>query len=157
MNDEHKVIYDKESDQYYQRRRVGNQTVELGMNCTDWVPENKETWWNIFLLVSNKRKNGFTNMDKKLITGKNPFETFAAAHDMFYDVEAEVLKKELLYGKSEKLVIFCIWVDNRRRDAYYRILHKHGYNWGKCSGGKCIMKTFTKEDLIPEVLENGKN
>ena len=28
------VIYDEESDTYYQRRRVDNQTIELGMNCT---------------------------------------------------------------------------------------------------------------------------
>lgn len=156
MNDEHKVIYDKESDQYYQRRRVGNQTVELGMNCTDWVSENKETWWNIFLTIYNKRKDAFTNMDKKVITGQNPFETFITARDMFYDVEAEVLKRELQYGRSEKVVIFCTWVDNRRRDAYYKVLHKHGYNWGKCSSGKCIMKTFTKENLIPEVIKDDK-
>ena len=43
------VIYDRESDQYYQRRRVDNQTIELGMNCTDWVLETKETWWNIYI------------------------------------------------------------------------------------------------------------
>ena len=154
MNDKHKVIYDPESDQYYQRRRVDNQTIELGMNCTDWVEENKESWWNIFLTIYNKRKDAFTNMDKKVITGKNPFETFITARDMFCDVEAELLKRELVYGRSNKIVIFCTWVDNRRRDAYYRVLHKYGYDWGKCSGGKCIMKTFTKEDLIPEVINN---
>ena len=150
------VIYDKESDQYYQRRRVGNQTIELGMNCTDWVEENKESWWNIFLTIYNKRKDAFTNMDKKVITGQNPFETFITARDMFYDVEAEVLKRELQHGRSKKVVIFCTWVDNRRRDAYYKVLHKHGYNWGKCSCGKCIMKTFTKENLIPEVIKDDK-
>jgi len=153
MSEKHKVIYDRESDQYYQRRRVGNQTIELGMNCTDWVEENKESWWNIFLTIYNKRKDAFTNMDKKVITGQNPFATFAAARDMFYDVEAEVLKRELEYGHSNKVVIFCTWVDNRRRDAYYRVLNKHGYDWGKCSGGKCIMKTFTRDNLAKEIIE----
>ena len=146
------VIYDKESDSYYQRRKIDNQTVELGMNCTDWVLEGKETWWNIWLTIYNKRKDMYTNMDKKIITGKDPFKTFIAARDMFYDVEAEVLKRELVEGTCEKVVIFCTWVDNRRRDAYYRVLHKHGYDWGKCSDGKCIMKTFTLEDVNPEIL-----
>lgn len=154
MNNEHKVIYDRESDQYYQRRRVGNQTIELGMNCTDWVEEKREVWFNIWISIYNKRRDAFTNMDKKVITGKNPFSTFATARDMFYDVEAEVLKRELESGHSDKVVIFCTWVDNRRRDAYYRVLHKHGYDWGKCSDGKCIMKVFTPDDLIPEVLED---
>jgi len=153
MSEKHKVIYDRESDQYYQRRRVGNQTIELGMNCTDWIEENKESWWNIFLTIYNKRKDAFTNMDKKVITGQNPFATFATARDMFYDVEAEVLKRELEYGHSNKVVIFCTWVDNRRRDAYYRVLNKHGYDWGKCSGGKCIMKTFTRDNLAKEIIE----
>ena len=152
MNNEHLVVYDREADTYYQRRRVDNQTIELGMNCTDWVEENRETWWNIYITIYNKRKDAFTNMDKKAITGKNPFKTFATARDMFYDVEAEVLKHELEYGHSDKVVIFCTWVDNRRRDAYYRVLHKHGYDWGKCSDGKCIMKTFTIDDLISEIM-----
>lgn len=152
--DEHEVIFDRESDTYYQRRRVDNQTIELGMNCTDWVRENKETWWNIYITIYNKRKDMFSNMDKKIITGKNPFKTFVTARDMFYDVEAELLKNELEYGPSDKVVIFCTWVDNRRRDAYYKFLHKHGYDWGKCSDGKCIMRTFTIADINPEILEN---
>ena len=153
------VIYDRESDQYYQRRNVDNQTVELGMNCTNWDEINKTSYWNIFLTVYNKRKDAYTNMDKKVITGQNPFATFIMARDMFYDVEAEVLKKELLYGHSDKVIIFCTWVDNRRRDAYYRVLSKMGYNWGLTPNlkHKCIIKTFTKENLTPEVLKNVEN
>ena len=68
------VIYDRESDQYYQRRRVDNQTIELGMNCTDWVLETKETWWNIYITIlfgAKKRertgKNGFVRIYKIII------------------------------------------------------------------------------------------
>ena len=66
-------------------------------------------------------------MDKKIITGKDPFKTFITARDMFYDVEAEVLKKELIEGDSEKVVIFC--TENNKKyvcytDYYYFILEQ---------------------------------
>ena len=124
------------------------------MNCNYSSKSGETTWWNIYISVHNKRKDMYDNMDKHTITGKNPFATFSKAREMFYELEAHVLKEELLYRpKCDKVIFFCTWVDNRRRNAYYRVLSKMGYNWGLTPilKHKCIMKVYTKEDLNPEI------
>jgi len=150
------VIYDEESDTYYQRRRVDNQTIELGMNCTYYSKGEEVSWFNIYITIFNKRKDMYDNMDKKIITGQNPFKNFVTAHDMFYDVEAALLQRELVKKGIDKVIIFCTWVDNRRRDAYYRVLSRHGYYWGKTPiiKEKCIMKIYTQNDVNPEVYND---
>ena len=97
----------------------------------------------------------YTNMDKKIITGKNPFATVAAAKEMFYNVEAYLLDRELVHGSFDEITIFCTWVDNRRRDAYYKVLSKMGYTWGTIDNEKCIMKTYKLKDINSEVIEHG--
>lgn len=147
------VIYNRENDTYYQRRKIDNQTIELGMNCTNWSDRPNKIWFNVYITIFNKRKDMWDNMDKKIITGKNPFKTFAAAREMFYEVESYILQQELVEGEADEVIIFCTWVDNRRRDAYYKVLHKMGYDWGVLYDGvKCIMKTYTLEDINPDIL-----
>ena len=85
-------------------------------------------------------------MYKKAITGKNPIANFLTARRMFLEVEAEVIREELYHGPFDEITIFCTWVNNRRRDAYYKVLSRYGYDWGKIDNQKCIMKTFKKED-----------
>ena len=51
-------------------------------------------------------------------------------------------------------IIFCTWTDTRRRDAYYKVLSRIGYDWGRIGKEKCIMKTYRLEDINPEVLED---
>ena len=149
------VIYDKENETFYERRMIDNQTIELGMNLTDW-DYNYKVWYNIYITVFNKRKDMWNNMDKKVITGQNPLATFAAARDMFYNVEAAVLRHELIDGDAEEVIIYCTWVDNRRRNAYYRVLSKFGYDWGTTLKlkEKCIKKVYTLKDINPEVFDN---
>ena len=59
--------------------------------------------------------------------------------------------------KTDKrdIVIYCHWVDNRRRDAYYRILSKYGYKYGNVPNETCkvIMKKFRWKDY-QEKLNN---
>lgn len=148
------VEYREEDDTYYERRRIGNQTIELGMNYYDENLHDRKSWWNVYITIFNKRKDMYTNMDKKIITGKNPFATFTAAREMFYNVEAVLLDHELVNGPFDEITIFCTWVDNRRRDAYYKVLHRMGYDWGTIGKEKCIMKTFRLEDMNPEVIED---
>ena len=148
------VEYRAEDDTYFERRRVGNQTIELGMNYYDENIHDRKSWWNVYITIFNKRKDMYTNMDKKVITGKNPFATVIAAREMFYNVEAYLLDHELVHGGFEEITIFCTWVDNRRRDAYYKVLHRIGYEWGTIDKEKCIMKTYKLKDLNPEVLED---
>lgn len=148
------VEYREEEDTYFERRRVDNQTIELGINYYDENIHDRHSYWNIYITVFNKRKDMYSNMDKKIITGKNPFKTFAAAREMFYNVEAYLLDHELVNGGFDEVTIFCTWVDNRRRDAYYKVLHRMGYDWGTIGKEKCIMKTYRLEDINPEVLED---
>ena len=93
-------------------------------------------------------------MDKKIITGKDPIANFLAAREMFYNVEAYLLANELGLGGFDEITIFCTWVDNRRRDAYYKVLSRLGYDWGTYDGEKCIMKTYTIQDINPEVIDH---
>ena len=148
------VGYRAEDDTYFERRKVGNQTIELGMNYYDENIHDRKSWWNVYITVFNKRKDMYSNMDKKVITGKNPFATVIAAREMFSNVEAYLLDHELVHGGFDEVTIFCTWVDNRRRDAYYKVLHRMGYDWGTIGKEKCIMKTYRLEDINPEVLEN---
>ena len=148
------VEYRAEDDTYVSRRRVGNQTIELGMNYIDSTNNNRRSWWNVYITIFNKRKDMYSNMDKKIITGQNPIATFINAREMFYEVEAYLLDHELVHGGFDEVTIFCTWVDNRRRDAYYKVLSRMGYNWGMVGKEKCIMKTYKLEDVNPEVWEN---
>lgn len=143
------VFYREEDDTYYERRKVGNQTIELGMNYYDENIHDRKGWFNVYITIFNKRKDMYSNMDKKVITGKDPIRNVLAAREMFYNVEAYLLSKEL--GNFDEITIFCTWVNNRRRDAYYRVLSHMRYDWGTVNGEKCIMKTFRKEDINPEV------
>ena len=148
------VEYRAEDDTYFERRRVGNQTIELGMNYYDENIHDRKSWWNVYITIFNKRKDMYSNMDKKVITGKNPFATVIAAREMFSNVEAYLLDHELVHGGFDEVTIFCTWVDNRRRDAYYKVLSRMGYDWGRIDKEKCIMKTYRLEDINPEVLED---
>ncbi len=148
------VEYRAEDDTYFERRKVGNQTIELGINYYDENIHDRKSWWNIYITIFNKRKDMYSNMDKKVITGKNPFATVIAAREMFSNVEAYLLDHELVHGGFDEVTIFCTWVDNRRRDAYYKVLSRIGYDWGRIGKEKCIMKTYRLEDINPEVLEN---
>lgn len=141
------VEYREEDDTYYERYKVENQTIELGINFYDQNEHDRKGWFNIYISIFNKRKDMYSNMDKKILTGKNPFATVIAARKMFKDVEATVVQEELTYGAFDEITIFCTWVDNRRRDAYYKILSRMGYTWGRVDGHKCIMKTFKKEKV----------
>ena len=140
------VEYREEDYTYYQRCKVDNQTIELGINFYEESLTNRKSYWNVYLTVFNKRKDMFSNMDKKIITGKNPIATFVTARRMFKNVEREVVKHELINGEYDEIAIFATWVDNRRRDAYYKVLHKMGYDWGVIGKEKCIIKTFKKRD-----------
>lgn len=148
------VEYRAEDDTYFERRKVGNQTIELGINYYDENIHDRKSWWNIYITIFNKRKDMYSNMDKKIITGKNPFATVIAAREMFSNVEAYLLDHELVHGGFDEVTIFCTWVDNRRRDAYYKVLSRMGYDWGRIGKEKCIMKTYRLEDINPEVLED---
>lgn len=124
---------------YYIKQKMSNgQTLHLELSLYD---ENLETrQWNIALAVYSKRKHASHNENAKLMTGKNPFESVVTAIKAFKTLEETV---RAAYPDINH-IIFCTWVDNRRRDAYYKVLHHWGYDWGQIDGFKCIMKYFPK-------------
>lgn len=127
------------NDRMYVRHKLSNgQTLHLEMSVYN---KNEETiQWNIAVGVYSKRKHASQNEDLKRITGKNPFETVAVGLKAFKMLESAVRTQ---YANRNH-IIFCTWVDNRRRDAYYKILHRWGYDWGVIDSFKCIMKYFPK-------------
>lgn len=146
------VRYRKEDSTYYERRKVGNQTIELGINWLEDSDDERHSWWNVYITVFNKKKDMFKNMDKKAMTGENPLKNAIIAREMFYDVEAYLLDRELVHGRYDTVTIICTWVNNRRRDAYYRVLSKMGYDWGAYYHERCIKKTYNINDINPGLM-----
>ena len=50
--------------------------------------------------------------------------TFMNARRMFDKLEAECMRG---FGVDFDMVLYCTWVDNKRRDAYWKVLSKKGY------------------------------
>lgn len=146
------VHYRKDDATYYERKKVGNQTIELGINWLEDSDDERHSWWNVYITVFNKKKDMYKNMDKKAITGENPLKNVLVAREMFYDVEAYLLDRELVHGCYDDVTILCTWVNNRRRDAYYRVLSKMGYEWGTYYHEKCIKKTYNINDVNPDIM-----
>ena len=61
------VEYRAEDDTYFERRRVDNQTIELGINYYDENVHDRHSYWNIYITIFNKRKDMYSNMDKKIM------------------------------------------------------------------------------------------
>jgi len=143
-------MWDEEHSRYVETKKLSNgQTVMMGFDLTDWNGDTN--YWNIELSVYNKRKDQYSNMDKIVVTGGSPFESFAAAREMFHSLLYDVLNE---YGGYDN-VIYCSWVDNRRRDAYYKYLSKYGFTYTNLWGQKFIARKFKKDfdysDFVNEV------
>lgn len=124
---------------YINHKLSNNQTLHMELSLYD---ENQETrQWNIALEIYSKRKHSSKNENAKLITGKNPVESVFTAIKAFKILEKTVCEA---YPDMDH-IIFCTWTDTRRRDVYYKVLHRWGYDWGQINGFKCIMKKYPKE------------
>ena len=125
---------------------IEDQTLEMGLQ---WNEEDRtKITFNIYLSLYNKRKHIGINEDKKLSTGKYPFMTYKVALKCFELLEQACLKEKEFQDKD--ILIYCHWVDNRRRNAYYSVLHKQGYNYMMYKNQKVIGKWFRKEERVYE-------
>lgn len=112
------------------------QTLDMFFECID---EYKGTlYYNISLSVYSKRKHAYKNEDEKKITGKNPVETVLAARRIFYEIEGCIIDDCKAEGLDVVFEVF--WTDNRRRDAYYKVLSRDGYRYGMRGDVKCLEK-----------------
>lgn len=94
--------------------------------------------YNICLGVYNKRKHAGVNEDNCRITGRSPFLNVYKAIKMFDEIESFVIEDGSRRGANVRFIVN--WVDNRRRDAYYKVLSKRGYDFEMFDGKKQLTK-----------------
>jgi hypothetical protein len=132
------VKYDYKNRTYYIKEKIHNQTMIMQFEECDRSLDM--IYYNVVLGVYNKRKHAQKNEDNAIVTGKYPFETVANAVRAFNLLEQEVIKENKFYDK--KVMIMISWVDNRRRDIYYKYLSKRGYKYEVVDGQKFICKIY---------------
>ena len=150
------VYYNPDEDAYELEYQVGTQTIWMQFGLVNFDREEafvNTFWFNVALSIYNKSKDMYTNMDKKLSTGIDPVRNFLVARKMYDALEATVIEEAVRQKKD--IIIFCHWMDNRRRDAYYKVLSKKGYKYGNAPWKqKVIMKKFKWKDYQEMVEEN---
>lgn len=133
------VQYDKDNDEYFIKERIDNQTMKMVFQKNDW---NEDTiYFNIYLTLYNKRNQVEGNETEVKMTGSNPLKSFFVARKAFRRLVNKVLDE---YNWKYDLIIYCTWLDNRRRDAYWKFLSTQGYRYGRIDGEKCIFKRYKK-------------
>lgn len=145
MNKEINVEWDLDNDECYVLIPIENQTLRMGIQLDEYT--DTTIYGNIYISLYNKRKHSAHNEDNIIMTGLNPFKT------IYYGIKAfKLLEDAALQGYNDrfKVVIYCSWVDNRRRDAYYKFLSKRGYRYDRLFGNKVIMKTWKKGEYGSE-------
>lgn len=132
------VKYDYKNRTYYIKEKIYNQTMIMQFEECDRSLDM--VYYNVVLGVYNKRKHAQKNEDNAIVTGKYPFETVAKAVRAFNLLEQEIIKENKFYNR--KIMIMISWVDNRRRDTYYKYLSKRGYKYEVVDGQKFICKIY---------------
>ena len=132
------VKYDYKNRTYYIKEKIHNQKIIMQFEECDRSFDM--IYYNVVLGVYNKRKHAQKNEDNAIVTGKYPFETVAKAVRAFNLLEQEVIKENKFYNR--KIMIMISWVDNRRRDTYYKYLSKRGYKYEVVDGQKFICKIY---------------
>lgn len=133
------VQYDRENEEYFIKERIGNQTMKMVFTMIDW---NEDTiHFNVYLTLYSKRNHITNNEAEVKMTGHEPLKTFFVARKAFKYLVNKVLD---VYSYGYDIIISCTWLDNRRRDAYYKYLSTLGYRYGRIDGEKCIFKRYKK-------------
>lgn len=133
------MVVKYKTDTFYVKEKIENQTFYMEFSNFD---DNGETIYiNICVALYNKRKHAAANEDHKKLTGKNPFQTIAVGLKAYDMLEKETLD---FYNRHYNVCLLVYWIDNRRRDAYHRILSKKGYQFGNMFGSKCLYKMVPK-------------
>lgn len=135
------VKWNHQDDEYYVNIPIDKQTLYMGFQMNYWTDDT--IYFNIVLAVYNKRKHKDYNENHILMTGQNPLATALLARKAFKALEQKTLEQ---YNDRYQVIIYCSWIDNVRRDIYYRVLSKMGYSYGRLWNQKVIMKSWKKDD-----------
>ena len=130
-------------DGYLVEEKIENQTMRMELQK---VHETMDTrYYGIYLTLFNKKTQIDDNEHKIKSTGLNPIQTYYTAKKLLNELIGYALE-QYEYISDKDIVIFCTWLDNRRRDAYYKVLSKYGFRYGKhiLTGEKVIMKKYKK-------------
>lgn len=126
---------------------IGKQTFHMAFELveTDEIVQTTK-YYNIWINLYTKRKDMIRNENLHLSTGLNPIQTVIIARNCFEALQDAVIQ-QMRFSKKD-VVIYCHWVDNRRRDAYYKVLSRYGYKYGNVPNepNKVIMKKFKWKD-----------
>lgn len=136
-------------DEYYVNIPIDNQTLYMAFQLNDWSYDT--VYINVCLGVFNKRKHKDYNEDHVLMTGLNPLATAILARKAFRMLEKETLD---WFNRDRRVIIYCTWLDNVRRDIYYKVLSKMGYRFGTLNGQKVIMKVWKKGEWFGKDRED---
>lgn len=132
------IKYDYKNLTYYIKEKIHNQTMIMQFEECDRTLDM--IYYNVVLGIYNKRKDKRNNENNAVITGQYPFETVAKAIKAFNLLEQEVVEQGNFYNR--RIMIMISWVDNRRRDIYYKYLSKRGYKYEIVDGQKFICKIY---------------
>lgn len=139
-----KVEWNTEEDECFVKESIENQTLYMGFQMTEWTTDTIH--FNVYLTLYNKRNQITDNEAEIKSTGANPLKTFFIARKAFNALVKEVLWQFL---DNYDVIVYCNWLDNRRRDAYYKYLSTLGYRYGRnIYGEKCIFKRYKKGTAI---------
>lgn len=142
------VRWDSRESDYSIDYPINNQTFHISFQLVDVDDKDlsKIRYYNVWINLYNKRKDMMRNEDLHISTGLNPIKTVLVARKCFKAIEQIII--EQMERNKKDVVIYCHWVDNRRRDAYYKVLSKWGYRYGHIpiEPNKVIMKKFKYKD-----------
>lgn len=100
---------------------------------------------NIWLNIFNKRSDMIDNEDRKLSTGKTPFEDFIKVRKLFDILELTIR----CTNPTKKIIMFCWGTDTRRNKAYLRYLSSRGYSQMRNYTGKMVIgKIFKPAETV---------
>ena len=139
------VQWNGELNETYINEPIGNQTFHMAFQEEQY---NMDTVYiNVYMTLYNKRTQIEANENAVRSTGINPMRTISVAMKAFNMLEADAI---LHHCGTENIVIYCTWLDNRRRDAYYHFLSRKGYKYGFTpeTHKKCIMKKYKRGTTI---------
>ena len=127
---------------YWMEIPIENQTFRMFFELYDRTLDTK--YFNVSMVVFNKRYNVNKHENKIEITGQNPALTLAAATECFHKIEQKIIKA---YNEDYNIIFVVNWLDNQRRDIYTRYLKRYGYTIGY-DGEKCLRKKVKKGSVI---------
>lgn len=138
------IHYDRESCAYIATERIGAQTMKMEMTEISYNYSTRTVYYNVSVCIYNKRKHYNRNFDEVRVTGKNPLATIVTGLKMYKALEKEVC--ESIENRKWNVCFLVHWEDNRRRNAYEKLLTRYGYHMGVYDNTKMLIKQVNRNN-----------